>query len=169
MNNVHIREASEQDWPAIWPIFKHIAREGKTYAFSSDISMEEAKQQWLLSPRLTFVAESDGVIVGTYYLKTNFAGPGSHVCNCGYMVSAQARGQGIATELCKHSQRVACELGYRAMQFNYVASTNTGAIALWKKLGYDIVGTLPQAFYHPQSGYIDAFVMYKWLSSPAAR
>ena len=117
----------------------------------------------LYAPRQTFVVEEDGRILATYYLKTNQAGPGSHVCNCGYMVAASARGRGLATMMCGHSQQVAVELGYQAMQFNFVASTNEGAVRLWQKLGFEIVGRLPQAFQHPRQGFVDALVMYKWL------
>ena len=101
---------------------------------------------------------------GTYYLKTNQDGPGKHVCNCGYMVIGKARGRGLAQKMCMHSQGIAAEMGYRAMQFNFVASSNEIAVSLWKKLGFDIVGTLPRAFNHPTLGLIDAFVMYKWLA-----
>ncbi|MDX8387847.1 MAG: GNAT family N-acetyltransferase [Ghiorsea sp.] len=115
------------------------------------------------NPRKTFVVEENGKILGTYYIKTNQAGPGKHVCNCGYMVSAVARGKGLATLMCEHSQSVAVEMGYKVMQFNFVASTNEGAIRLWNKLGFQTVGNLPKAFEHPVKGYVDALVMYKWL------
>jgi ribosomal protein S18 acetylase RimI-like enzyme len=115
------------------------------------------------APRLTFVAEEDGQVLGTYYLKTNQAGPGEHVCNCGYMVSSSARGRGLATAMCQHSQKIAKALGYKAMQFNFVASTNERAVKLWAKLGFATVGRLPKAFRHPAHGYVDALVMYKWL------
>ena len=110
-------------------------------------------------PRKTSVAEDDGELLGTYYLKTNQAGPGAHVCNCGYMVTDTARGRGIATAMCEHSQQVARDLGYEAMQFNFVASTNEGAIRLWQKLGFDIVGRPLGAFKHPRQGKVDALVM----------
>mgnify|MGYP001179023221 CR=1 FL=1 len=112
----------------------------------------------------TFVAtDENGALLGTYYLKPNRAGPGDHVCNCDYIVSEDARGQAVVTQLCEHSQREAVRRGFRAMQFNLVVSTNEGAIHLWQKLGFDIVGTLPGAFRHPQQGYVDAFVIYKKL------
>jgi len=116
-------------------------------------------------PRKTFVFEEGGTILGTYYIKTNHDGPGDHVCNCGYMVSAEARGRGVATIMCEHSQEVARALGYKAMQFNFVASTNEGAVRLWHDLGFETVGRLPKAFNHPTRGYVDALVMFKWLEA----
>ena len=80
------------------------------------------------------------------------------------MVGVEARGKGVATLMCEHSKKLALELGYKAMQFNFVASTNEAAVRLWKKLGYDIVGTLPKAFNHPTKGYVDAYVMFQWLA-----
>jgi len=158
-----IKEAKASDFAGIWPIFRSIVVTGDTYAYSADISEQEAHHLWMKLPAKTFVVEEDGEILGTYYIKTNQAGPGAHVCNCGYMVSDAARGQGLATAMCKHSQKIAVELGYRAMQFNFVASTNTGAVGLWEKLGFDTVGRLSKAFKHPVEGYVDALVMYKWL------
>ena len=111
----------------------------------------------------TFVIEENNKILGTYYIKTNQSGPGDHVCNCGYMVSSAERGKGLATKMCEHSQKVALELGYKAMQFNFIASTNGGAVRLWGKLGFEVVGRLPKAFNHPSKGYVDAIVMFKWL------
>lgn len=160
---MNIREALESDFERIWPIFHEIVSAGETYAYSQDTTKEQALNIWLKTPRKTFIAEENGNILGTYYLKTNQAGPGSHVCNCGYMVSPKSRGKGLATSMCKHSQEVAKELGYKAMQFNFVASSNEGAVRLWTKLGFETVGTLPKAFNHPSKGYIDALLMYKWL------
>ena len=158
-----IREASENDFNKIWPIFHEIVLAGETYAYAQDTTKEQALNIWLKTPKKTFVFEESGIILGTYFIKTNQAGPGSHVCNCGYMVSSYARGQGLATSMCKHSQEVAKELGYKAMQFNFVASSNEGAVGLWAKLGFETVGKLPKAFNHPSKGYVDALVMYKWL------
>ncbi len=160
---MNIREVTESDFGEIWPIFHEIAKAGDTYAYPENISKSEAKKTWIDAPRKTFVAEEDGRILGTYYIKTNQLGPGDHVCNCGYMVSSLARGRGLASSMCEHSQQIAKELGYKAMQFNFVASTNEGAIRLWKKLGFETVGQLPGAFKHPVKGYVDALVMYKWL------
>lgn len=160
---MEIKEASIQDFDLIWPIFHEVAKAGETYAFRTDTSKEEALNIWVKTPRKTYIALDDGEVIGTYYLKTNHAGPGDHVCNCGYMVAASASGKGVATTMCKHSQTMAKEFGYKAMQFNFVASTNEGAIRLWHKLGYNTVGKLPNAFNHPAKGFVDALVMYKWL------
>lgn len=162
---MRIREAAAEDFDRIWPIFRDIAAAGETYAYPRDVTREQAFRLWMESPRRTYVAEEAGEILGTYYLKTNQAGPGDHVCNCGYMVSSTARGRGLATAMCEHSQEVARELGYKAMQFNFVASTNEGAVGLWNKLGFATVGRLPKAFLHPSKGYTDALVMYKWLET----
>ncbi len=160
-----IREATEADFEKIWPIFHEIVSAGETYGYPQNTSKEEARRLWMHLPRRTFVAEEEGEILGTYYIKTNQPGPGSHVCNCGYMVSSKARGKGLATAMCEHSQKIAIELGYKAMQFNFVTTSNEGAVRLWAKLGFDNVGRLPKAFNHPSKGYVDALVMYKWLET----
>lgn len=158
-----IREALHTDFEEIWPIFREIVSAGDTYAYPQNTTREEAKRLWMQLPRKTYVAEKDGHILGTYYIKTNQAGPGSHVCNCGYMVASKARSKGIATKMCEHSQRIALELGYKSMQFNFVAVSNEGAVRLWHELGFETVGRLPKSFNHPTHGYVDALVMYKWL------
>lgn len=160
-----IREATQRDFECIWPIFREIAAAGETYAYPRSISREDAEKRWMQVPRQTFVAVEGGDILGTYTIKTNQEGPGRHVCNCGYMVASSARGRGVATAMCEHSQKVAVALGYQAMQFNFVASTNEGAVRLWTKLGFAIVGRLPKAFNHPDQGHVDALVMYKWLGA----
>jgi RimJ/RimL family protein N-acetyltransferase len=115
--------------------------------------------------KATYVAVDQGeTILGTYYIKPNQHGLGDHICNCGYIVSENARGQGIASQICEHSQQEAVTQGFRAMQFNFVVSTNESAVHLWKKLGFNVIGTVPEAFRHPRHGYVDAFIMYKRLS-----
>lgn len=162
---MHIRLATAADFDQIWPIFHDIVSRGDTYAYARDTTKEQAFTLWMQAPRLTFVAEENQQILATYFLKTNNAGGGAHVCNCGYMVSSLARGRGLATALCEHSQVVAKELGYKAMQFNFVVATNHNAVQLWAKLGFLTVGRLPKAFNHPTEGYVDALVMHKWLES----
>ena len=161
---MNIRIANKEDFEAIWPFFHEIVSAGETYAFPRDIDYQQAYTLWMDTPRQTVVCEQQGKVVGSYYIKSNQQGPGSHVCNCGYMVSPLARGQGIATQMCEHSQMIARQFGYKAMQFNSVVSTNTGAVRLWQQLGFEIVGRLPRAFLHPHQGYVDALVMYKWLA-----
>lgn len=163
-----IRQAIDADFGGIWPIFHAIVAMGETYAYPRDTSKAQAHEIWLKAPLRTYVFEKEGVILGSYYIKTNQAGPGEHVCNCGYMVAPAARGQGIASLMCQHSQQQALELGYLAMQFNFVAVSNKGAIKLWHKLGFEQVGRLPKAFLHPSLGYVDALVMYKWLALQSA-
>jgi len=158
-----IRTATTNDFNQIWPIFHEIVKAGETYALSPETSQIEAKEIWLEKPKQTFIVEKNGKVLGTYIIKTNQAGPGGHVCNCAYMVSSIARGQGLATMMCQHSQLIARNMGYKGMQFNFVASSNIIAIKLWHKLGFDTVGNLPKAFNHPKAGFIDALVMYKWL------
>ncbi|MEQ9563533.1 MAG: N-acetyltransferase [Woeseiaceae bacterium] len=161
-----IRNFAEADWPAVWAVMEPVFRAGDTYSFASDISEQDARRAWIDDPARSFVAVDDaGHILGTYFLKANRPGQGGHVCNCGYIVAASARGRGIASAMCEHSQREAVRLGFRAMQYNLVVSTNTGALSLWRKLGFDIVGTLPEAFLHPTKGYVDAHVLYKMLQT----
>jgi len=158
-----IRTATHPDFGAIWPFFKTIVAAGETYAYDPGLSKADARQLWLDVPQKTFVVEDNQQILGSYYIKTNQAGPGSHVCNCGFMVSPQARGRGVATLMCEHAQKIARQLGYRAMQFNSVVCTNEGAIRLWHKMGFETVGRVPNAFNHPEAGYVDSLIMYKWL------
>ena len=160
-----VRKAIAADFDSIWPIFHAIVSAGDTYTYARDTTKDLAFKLWMEMPRATFVAENNGQILGTYYIKTNQGGGGDHVCNCGYMASPADRGQGVATAMCEHSQRAALELGYKAMQFNFVVSTNEGAVKLWHKLGFATVGRLPKAFAHPDKGYVDALVMYKWLAA----
>jgi RimJ/RimL family protein N-acetyltransferase len=159
-----IRPFESDDWQALWRILEPVLRAGETYPYSPDITEDEARRIWIDVPKATFVAAGeDSEVLGTYYLKPNQPSLGSHVCNCGYVVAENARGMGVASEMCQHSQRMALSHGFRAMQYNLVVSTNEGAVRLWKKLGFAIVGTLPGAFRHPREGFVDAFVMYKQL------
>jgi len=161
---MNIREATDRDFEDIWPIFHEIVSRGETYAYDPQTTREDAFTIWMRQPHKTFVIEDGDTVLGTYYLKQNQPGLGGHVCNCGYMVSSKARGRGLATSLCQHSQQMAVELGYTAMQFNLVVTTNRGAIRLWESLGFVSVGRLPKAFMHSQEGLTDALVMYKWLT-----
>jgi RimJ/RimL family protein N-acetyltransferase len=132
------------------------------------MSEADALSYWLGADKETFVCEDEGRIIGTYYMRTNQGGGGRHVCNCGYMTSSLAVGRGIAGRMCQHSLGYARSRGYRAMQFNFVVSTNERAIRLWQRLGFEIIGRLPGAFHHPIDGYVDALVMFQQLEAAAA-
>jgi RimJ/RimL family protein N-acetyltransferase len=161
---VQIRQHQESDWPSIWSILHATCLAGDTYTFPPESTEAEIHKAWVEIPAATFVAyEPDGRIVGTYYIKPNQPGLGNHVCNCGYVVAPEARGRGIAFLMCEHSQAQAIAMGFRAMQFNFVVSTNERAIRLWQRLGFSVVGRLPGAFRHQQLGYVDALVMFKQL------
>ncbi len=163
---VNIRLFEERDWDATWQIIEPVFRAGETYPFSTDITKEEAHQIWINMPSATFVVvDRSDEVLGTYYIKPNQSALGAHVCNCGYIVAETARGKGIASEMCKHSQLEAIARGFLAMQYNLVVSTNEHAIRLWKKHGFEIVGTLPKAFRHSRLGFVDALVMHKLLEA----
>lgn len=163
MTAAHIRPATPDDHDAIWRIFQAVVAPGDTYAFAPDIARADALAAWLAPGIETFVAETDSGIAGTYILKPNQAGPGDHVANCAYMVEPAAQGRGIGRAMAAHSIDAARARGYRAMQYNLVVSTNAPAIALWEKLGFSVVGTLPGAFRHPRHGEVDAYVMFRRL------
>ena len=161
-----VRAFQPADWPQLWPILQATFASGDTYAYAPDSSEQEIDYAWIESPTATYVAiDESGAVLGSYFIKANQPGLGAHVCNCGYVVAAAARGQGIARMMCEHSQIQALALGFSAMQFNLVVATNVGAIALWKKLGFAVMATLPNAFAHQQLGLVDALVMYKMLKN----
>ena len=163
---LEIRAYRESDWPEIWPILQETVRAGDTYTFSPQSSEEEIRQAWVEVPARTFVAvEPQGRIIGTYFIKANQPGLGAHVRNCGYVVARTAQGRGIATLMCEHSQAQALAMGFKAMQFNFVVSTNIRAIRLWERLGFSVVGRLPGAFDHQTLGYVDSLIMFKQLAS----
>ena len=158
-----IRRATAEDVAAIWRIIGPVIRAGETYALPQDLSEQGALGYWLGQDRETFVAEASGEILGTYYIRPNQPGRGAHVCNCGYMTATEAAGRGVARAMCAHSLDHARSAGFRAMQFNFVVSTNERAVRLWQTMGFEIVGRLPGAFDHPALGYVDALVMHRWL------
>ena len=158
-----IRPARDDDWGAIWTIFAAVVARGDTYAYPPDIAETDARRLWLAPGVATWVAEADGTVVGTYVLKPNQPGLGDHVANAGYMVAAASRGRGVGGAMCEHSMDAARAAGYRAMQFNFVVSTNAGAVALWRRLGFAVVGTVPRAFRHRERGEVDVYVMHRFL------
>ena len=158
---IEIREATAGDRDAIWDIFREVVTARDTYAFDPGMSRHDALGYWFQADTRTYVAESRGRILGTYILRPNQSGGGSHVANAAFMVAPDARGQGIGREIAEHCLSEARLLGFRAMQFNFVVSTNDSAVRLWQKLGFKIVGTLPGAFHHPEKGYVDVYVMFR--------
>jgi L-amino acid N-acyltransferase YncA len=160
---MEIRAAAEPDHDPIWRIFHAVVAAGDTYAIDPYISREEALAYWFGADIQAYVAETAGDIVGTYILRPNQSGGGSHVANAAFMVAPEARAQGIGRAMGEHCLSEARRLGFRAMQFNFVVSTNESAVHLWQDLGFGIVGTLPGAFRHPKKGYVDVYVMFRSL------
>ena len=158
-----IRSATGLDHEAIWEIFREVIAAGETYPLDANISREEALTYWFQRNAQVFVAENNNQIVGSYTLHPNQSGGGAHVANAAFIVATRGRGQGIGRALGEHCLKEARRLGFRAMQFNFVVSTNESAVKLWRDLGMKIVGTLPGAFRHPTRGYVDVYVMYQTL------
>lgn len=160
---MQIRLANARDDEAIWRVLEPTVRAGETYALPRAMAPAEALAYWRAASNEVFVAEADGAVVGTYYLRANAQGGGAHVANCGYVTAPWAQGRGVARAMCQHSLERARVRGFRAMQFNLVVSTNERAIGLWTAMGFEPVGRLPGAFEHPRLGFVDALVMYRGL------
>jgi L-amino acid N-acyltransferase YncA len=161
-----IRAATKADHDAIWDIFREVIAAGETYPLEPGTSCEDAMAYWFQRRARVYVAETESRrrrIVGSYSLHPNQAGGGAHVANAAFIVAKEVRGQGIGRALGQHCMNEARRLGFRAMQFNFVISTNEAAVKLWQDLGMKIVGTLPSAFRHPEKGYVDVYVMYRSL------
>ena len=158
-----IRTASAADRPAIWAILEPTIRAGETYALPPDMSEADAVAYWMGPGRAVFVAEMEGRVVGTYFLRANQLGGGDHVANCAYVTDAALRGRGIARSMAEHSFAEARRRDFLAMQFNFVVSSNEGAVHLWQSLGFETVGRLPGGFRHPRLGPVDALIMFRWL------
>lgn len=161
-----IRPYHPSDWPDLWQVLHATFAAGDTYAFAPDAPAATVHQAWVEAAAATWVAcSAQGQLLGTYYLKPNQMGLGNHVANAGYVVAPQARGQGVAGAMCEHSQQQALALGFSMMQFNDVVSTNEGAVRLWQRHGFAIVGTVPKVFRHQRLGLVDVHVMHKVLTA----
>lgn len=158
-----IRASTPADDDAIWKILEPVIRAGETYTLPCDMDRAAALAYWKSPEHEVFVFEENREILGTYYLRANQKGGGAHVANCGYMTAPWAGGRGVARAMCDHSLEHARLRGFRAMQFNFVVSTNERAVRLWQSLGFAVVGRLPGAFMHPALGSVDAFVMHRHL------
>jgi len=158
-----IRTARESDRDAIWKIFRATVAPGDVFVYDPNTPREEAMAYWFAKGTRTYAAEQDRKIIGSYILRPNRPGLGDHVANAGFMVAPAARAAGVGRAMGEHALSEARRLGYRAMQFNFVISSNEWAVHLWQQLGFRIVGTLPGAFRHAQKGFVDAYVMYRLL------
>ena len=158
-----IRPATPKDQPEIWAMLKPITRAGETLALPRDCDEATGMAYWSSAEKLNFIAEDDGQILGSSYIRPNQQGAGGHIANCGYMTAEAARGRGAARALCAHSIDYAKAAGFKAIQFNFVVSSNEPAVHLWHALGFDVLARLPKAFNHPTLGYVDALVMWKTL------
>jgi ribosomal protein S18 acetylase RimI-like enzyme len=161
---VSVRPATDEDWDEIYAIFTQVVEEGRTYAYPAGLSSGDAKALWMeQDPGVTVVAVVGGRIGGTAKMGPNRPGRGSHVATASFMVHPVHRRHGIATALASHAIEWTRASGYRAIQFNAVVETNTGAIELWKKLGFEILATVPEAFDDAVTGYVGLHVMYRSL------
>jgi len=161
---LQIRPLEATDWPAVWALLEPVFRAGETFPHDPAITEAEARVAWVEQSQAVMVAvDPAGAVVGTYYLKPNSLALGAHVANAGYVVAVHCRRQGIGSRLCQHSLQAARRLGFRAMQFNLVVSTNAAGIRCWQRNGFQVVGTLPGAFRHKQLGFVDAVVMVQGL------
>jgi ribosomal protein S18 acetylase RimI-like enzyme len=160
---INIRKTTLKDRPAIWAILKPIFRAGETYAIDPDITEADALKYWTKGTHTSYIAEQDGQVYGTYFMCPNQAGNGAHICNCGFATHIKSQGKGIARAMLEHSLETAPQVGFRAMQFNFVLASNARAVAIWEKYGFDIIGRIPSAFKHPKNGFVDALVMHKKL------
>ena len=162
-HSLTIRAAEDRDRADVWEIFRATIAPGDAFVYDPNTPREEAMAYWFAPGTRTYVAERDGRIIGSYILRQNRPGLGNHVANAGFMVDPTARGSGVGRAMGLHALDEARQLGYRAMQFNFVISTNQSAVHLWQQLGFDIVGTLPGAFRHATKGFVDAYVMFRLL------
>ncbi|WP_375447890.1 GNAT family N-acetyltransferase [uncultured Fibrella sp.] len=160
---ITIRPANATDHDAIWAIIEPVIQAGDTYMYAPDSSREQMLTIWFMPGKASYVAEVDGQILGTFFMLANQPGLGAHVANAGYMVHPDARGRGLAKAMCLFSLTEARRLGFKAMQFNAVVSTNTVAVKLWERCGFAIIGTVPNAYQHQTLGLVDTYVMYQWL------
>jgi L-amino acid N-acyltransferase YncA len=158
-----IRLAIPSDHETVWQIISSVISTGDTYVFAPDSSKEKMLCYWFSEDKYTYVAEEDGEVLGTFYLKANQPDLGSHIVNAGYMVSENARGKGLGQSMAEFSLEEARRLGFHGMQFNLVVKTNEKAVKLWLKLGFEIIGEIPDAYKHAELGYVNAYVMYQKL------
>jgi len=160
---IEIRKAVDSDKPAVWQIIKAVIAGGDTYVYPPDSPEDEMTAYWLGPEKNTYVAVDDGRIVGTFWIKANQPGLGSHIANAAYMVSPDAGGNGVGRQMAEFSLKEARRLGFTAMQFNFVVKSNAIAVKLWQSVGFEIIGEIPDAFDHAGNGLTNAYIMYRKL------
>lgn len=158
-----VEPATEKDREGIFEIFHEVVKQRDTYLYYPDTPFEKAMQIMVDSPNRCFVVRHEGKVIGFCSIRPNREGYGNHVANASYMVRDGFRGQGVAKAMCAFSLKEAKREGYLAMQFNFVVSTNTPAVDRWKKMGFEILATIPKAYRHSAKGLVDAYLMYRFL------
>lgn len=158
---MEVRDAVDDDWPSIWPVFAETVRAGQTYAYDPDLTSEQARGLWMTpAPGATVVAVEGEELLGTAKMGPNREGRGAHIGTASFLVASRARGRGVGRALATHVVDWHRTQGFRGIQFNAVVETNTAAVSLWRSLGFNVVGTVPGAFQHPQHGYVGLHVMF---------
>lgn len=157
------RSAIDADKPAIWQIIKAVIATGDTYVYSPDSTEDEMMAMWFLPEKHNYVAELDGQVIATFWLRANQPGLGKHVGNAAYMVSPEAKGNGVGKQMALWSLEEAKRLGFKSMQFNFVVKSNKIAVNLWKSIGFEVIGEIPDAFDHTENGLTNAYIMYRTL------
>ncbi len=162
---LQIRPIADQDRAEVLEIARELVTAADTYAFEPDIDDESLWRYWNpQEPRSGgYVASMGQKVVGVFVIKPNHPGPAGHVANASYAVGVRARGRGVGRQMGEASLRCAVELGYLAMQFNIVISTNQAAIRLWESMGFQIVGTIPRGFRHKDGRLVDHHIMHRSL------
>lgn len=160
-----IRTATAEDWPAIWAFLRRIVAAGETYTYPRDVDEDQAREIWMLEPpsRTVVATDPDGTVLGSAKMNPNHMGPGAHIAGASFMVSPEHGGRGVGRALGEHVLDWARAEGYKAMQFNAVVESNTRAVALWRSLGFEVIGTVPKAFAHPTNGYVGLHIMHRFL------
>ena len=160
---LEIRKAADRDKGAVWKIIKSVIAGGDTYVFSPDSTEDDMLAYWFAADKYIYVAVLDKQLVGTFWLKDNQPGLGSHVANAAYMVSPDATGKGVGRRMAEFSIEEARRLGYKSIQFNFVVKSNEVAVRLWQSVGFEIIGEIPDAFSHAKNGMTNAYIMYRKL------
>ena len=162
---MEIRDATSEDWTGIWPFLRQIVVARETYAYDPDMSEDQARRLWMVGPpaRTAVAVDDTGAILGTANMYANRPGPGAHVASASFMVDPARAGRGTGRALGEDMLAWARREGFRAVQFNAVVETNAPAVALWRSLGFRVIGTVPEAFRHPAHGYVGLHVMHRFL------